>query len=428
LLLLESGVRFHTTKFTHDKADMPSGFSMKLRKHIRSKRLEDVRQIGMDRVVDFKFGSGETCNHVILELYASGNIILTDQKYEILNLLRTHTYDGDVSVAVRQIYPIDLATSQEGVVTASTSASATTAVVGEGDGTGKGGEKEGEAVGAFLRGLSTEESAKRVARWLESGASDALAGSQGQDGAMSGAGGDGGGAMGGNSKAKKAADKKAKKATLKQLLLRKGSGVSVYGPSIIDHCILAAGLRPNSRLALGVPAGGLSQSEVKALVIALEEAEVVVGQLDRPGQEGYILCKGIVPPSSGTVAGGKAGTGVEGGNAGGNGEKLSANKVEEKEDDGGVVYDEFLPQVLEQHQGGLVHKFASFDQAVDSFFGRIVEQKLKQAAASAEAASLKKVNKIREGLENRTQELEQQQDKMLRHAQLAESYADDVEK
>lgn len=45
---------------------------MKLRKHIRTQRLEDVRQVGMDRVVDFKFGSGKASNHVILELYASG--------------------------------------------------------------------------------------------------------------------------------------------------------------------------------------------------------------------------------------------------------------------------------------------------------------------------------------------------------------------
>ncbi|CAM9948491.1 unnamed protein product, partial [Phaeothamnion confervicola] len=93
MLLLESGVRFHSTKFSREKNDMPSGFSMKLRKHIRAKRLEDIRQIGTDRVVDFKFGSGDTCHHLLLELYAAGNIILTDSKYEILNLLRVHTYD-----------------------------------------------------------------------------------------------------------------------------------------------------------------------------------------------------------------------------------------------------------------------------------------------------------------------------------------------
>ncbi|CAM9921523.1 unnamed protein product, partial [Discosporangium mesarthrocarpum] len=190
LLLLESGVRFHTTKFTHDKADMPSGFSMKLRKHIRSKRLEDVRQIGMDRVVDFKFGSGETCNHVILELYASGNIILTDHKYEILNLLRTHTYEGtgegDVSVAVRQIYPVDLATSQEGVMeAASTVLTPVAPAVGGAtlgaEEAGSRGKVAGGAQGvsqdtigehmpemgyAYARGLPMEEAAERVSRWL----------------------------------------------------------------------------------------------------------------------------------------------------------------------------------------------------------------------------------------------------------------------
>jgi predicted ribosome quality control (RQC) complex YloA/Tae2 family protein len=54
ILLLESGIRFHSTRFDRDKADMPSGFSMKLRKHIRSKRLEDISQLGIDRVVDFR--------------------------------------------------------------------------------------------------------------------------------------------------------------------------------------------------------------------------------------------------------------------------------------------------------------------------------------------------------------------------------------
>ena len=41
---------------------------MKLRKHIRAKRLEDIAQLGVDRVVDFRFGSGDGCHHVILEM------------------------------------------------------------------------------------------------------------------------------------------------------------------------------------------------------------------------------------------------------------------------------------------------------------------------------------------------------------------------
>ena len=40
--------------FSHiyrDKSMTPSGFTLKLRKHIRTRRLEDVRQLGYDRVL-----------------------------------------------------------------------------------------------------------------------------------------------------------------------------------------------------------------------------------------------------------------------------------------------------------------------------------------------------------------------------------------
>ena len=75
----------------------------------------------LDRVVDFRFGSGKSGHCRILELYAKGNIILTDNNYEILALLQPHDYStssdktisnetngeessGVVKVAVRQIY------------------------------------------------------------------------------------------------------------------------------------------------------------------------------------------------------------------------------------------------------------------------------------------------------------------------------------
>lgn len=80
LLLMESGVRLHTTAYVRlqtkliysicvfsfvssskdfdfsppcrDKSNTPSGFTLKLRKHIRTRRLEDVRQLGYDRVME----------------------------------------------------------------------------------------------------------------------------------------------------------------------------------------------------------------------------------------------------------------------------------------------------------------------------------------------------------------------------------------
>ena len=55
---------------------------------MRNKRLEGVEQLGVDRVVDLTFGSGDLTHHLIVELYDKGNIVLTDHEYVILNVLR----------------------------------------------------------------------------------------------------------------------------------------------------------------------------------------------------------------------------------------------------------------------------------------------------------------------------------------------------
>ncbi|KAJ2520693.1 hypothetical protein H4217_001867 [Coemansia sp. RSA 1939] len=99
LVLVESGIRLHTTDYTRDKSITPSSFCMKLRKHLRARRLTAVRQIGMDRVVDFEFAvaagpQDEGTYHILCEFYASGNIILTDYRYQILALLRVVRLDG----------------------------------------------------------------------------------------------------------------------------------------------------------------------------------------------------------------------------------------------------------------------------------------------------------------------------------------------
>lgn len=67
-----------------------------MRKHLRNKRLESLTQLGMDRIVDMQFGSGEAAYHVILELYDRGNIVLTDCNMVILNILRPHTEGEEV--------------------------------------------------------------------------------------------------------------------------------------------------------------------------------------------------------------------------------------------------------------------------------------------------------------------------------------------
>lgn len=112
ILLLESGVRFHTTEFEWPKNPSPSGFSMKMRKHLKNKRLEKLSQLGSDRIIDLQFGINDAAYHVILELYDRGNIVLTDFEYTILNILRPRTTGcEDVKFIVRERYPIESALS-----------------------------------------------------------------------------------------------------------------------------------------------------------------------------------------------------------------------------------------------------------------------------------------------------------------------------
>ena len=57
-------------QYQKEKSDTPSNFTLKLRKHLRTRRLEDVKQLGVDRIVDFQFGTGDARFHLILELYS----------------------------------------------------------------------------------------------------------------------------------------------------------------------------------------------------------------------------------------------------------------------------------------------------------------------------------------------------------------------
>nr|XP_057946239.1 ribosome quality control complex subunit NEMF-like [Doryrhamphus excisus] len=117
ILLLESGIRIHSTDFEWPKNMMPSGFAMKCRKHLKTRRLTQVKQLGIDRIVDIQFGSDEAAYHLIVELYDRGNIILADHEYTILNLLRFRTAEvEDVKIAVRERYPVESARPPEPLI------------------------------------------------------------------------------------------------------------------------------------------------------------------------------------------------------------------------------------------------------------------------------------------------------------------------
>ena len=111
VLLIESGIRLHVSEYDWPKNTNCSGFTLKLRKHLRNKRIENIKQVGIDRVVDIQFGINEAAYHIIIELYDRGNIIFTDYQYVILNLLRSRKpgENDDVKVMVREVYPLHTA-------------------------------------------------------------------------------------------------------------------------------------------------------------------------------------------------------------------------------------------------------------------------------------------------------------------------------
>ncbi|KAF8971959.1 hypothetical protein BGZ46_010228, partial [Entomortierella lignicola] len=115
MVLIESGIRMHTTLFIRDKSITPSGFCIKascltslIRKHLRTRRLTGVKQLGSDRIVDFEFAADDLDNtyHIIAEFYAAGNLILTDGHYKILSILRVVQPNETVRMAVGEKYDV----------------------------------------------------------------------------------------------------------------------------------------------------------------------------------------------------------------------------------------------------------------------------------------------------------------------------------
>ena len=63
-----------------------------MRKYLKKKKLKNIEQMGVERVVVFTFGWQDNAVHIILELYSQGNLIITDKDHVILQVLRQHSY------------------------------------------------------------------------------------------------------------------------------------------------------------------------------------------------------------------------------------------------------------------------------------------------------------------------------------------------
>ncbi|CAK7326283.1 unnamed protein product [Dovyalis caffra] len=364
LLLMESGVRLHTTAYVRDKSNTPSGFTLKLRKHIRTRRLEDVRQLGYDRIIVFQFGLGANAHYVILELYAQGNILLTDSEFTVLTLLRSHR-DDDKGVAImsRHRYPTEICRIFE----------RTTA------------EKLQEALMSF-KDPDNSEPVKVDVNDGDNNVPDKPKKEK--------LGKNKGGKSSEPSKTTNEGNR-VKQATLKTVL----GEVLGYGPALSEHIILDAGLVPNTKFSKD---NKLDDETIQVLVQAVAKFEdwlqdIISGE---KVPEGYILMQNKI---------------------------LGKDRPPSESGSSGQIYDEFCPLLLNQFRMREHVKFDTFDAALDEFYSKIESQRSEQQQKAKEGSAVQKLNKIRLDQGNRVETLRKEVDRCVKMAELIEYNLEDVD-
>jgi len=86
-LLIEAGVRVHLTRFARE-IKLPSSFAMLLRKYLEGGRIRKIEQHDFDRIIVITVERGGSTNHLIVELFAKGNIVLVNSEMKIIMALK----------------------------------------------------------------------------------------------------------------------------------------------------------------------------------------------------------------------------------------------------------------------------------------------------------------------------------------------------
>ncbi|GAM25895.1 hypothetical protein SAMD00019534_090700 [Acytostelium subglobosum LB1] len=322
-LIIESGIRIHSTNFTRDKGDhTPAPFSITLRKYLKTKRLESVKQLGVDRIVDFTFGSGVATQHLIIELFSIGNIILTDGDYKVLAILRTHQFKESDNIAVGDVYPVDNCKQPSTFTT------------------------------ELIEQILTQQ--------------------------------------------------EDKKETLKQVFNKSLD----FGPELIEHCLLSAGLQSNLRIEQYEP-----EKYNQALIESFKEGQKIY---DVAGpSKGYIVLK---PPKENKPQ-----------QQAKKQKEAAALPTSDEPPKELVVYEEFVPFLYKQYQTKKYLEYDSFDLAVDQFFSEIESQKVEQQRIAQEQTVLKKLDKVRDDQQRRIDSLYAAEADNQRKAQLIEANLQEVD-
>ena len=104
-VVFQAGVRMHKTQYPLLNPKIPPSFPMLLRKHLKGANIISIKQHHFDRVVEIKIKKDKSYT-LIIELFAKGNIILLNEKGEIiLPLKRKKWSERDISSKKEYIFP-----------------------------------------------------------------------------------------------------------------------------------------------------------------------------------------------------------------------------------------------------------------------------------------------------------------------------------
>lgn len=378
LLLIDSGSRFHTVETMPEKTDVPSNFTLKLRKHIRTRRIEAIQQLGVDRIVQITISSGEATYYLLLEFYAQGNVILTDKSYHVLTLLRSHRDDAKgMATMAQHTYPIHTVRLRQPLAFEKLVAALDTA--GAAGGGGGGGVPRIEASNTEQEEKEDEEEKEVIEDTKFTAATTSST---------------------------------TTTTTLKSVLAE----LVPYGPSVAEHCIQTAGLDPSRSLST---VGLLTDAEKEALMASVRRFEKWLDGCEdaaTPAPGGAIL-------TTTTAA-----AAIDNENR-----TVRAISDDSVQDSSNVVYNDFEPLIedhlpFEQHKRhpGLI-KFPTFDAAVSEYYGKLHGQRAIAQQAQREKQAVGKLDAIRRDHELRLDALANETEAAERRAALIELNLDAVD-
>jgi len=401
-LIVESGVRFHTTNYSRQKENTRSIFAMKLRKHIRTRRLTSIKQLGTDRIVDLCFGEDEASYHLILEFYSSGNIILTDNEYKILSLLRTVSVDEKnkeekTRFAVGEIYDVTQAKSYAPVTLEELQKALRPE---EEDSNNNNNNKEKEKNESSIEVTVTKKpeierdqkapmTKKEKRRLKELKLKQAQKEKEEEQKKQ-------------QNQNKKQKEKNIKNITLLRCIKEKFS--EKYGPALIDHIIKKSNLNPSLKVFTEFDISPESP-QMKALFKAFNEADDIVNSINNNQNKGYIVSHKI------------------------NNNQVKKENEGEKENNENIIYDEFHPYFFNQFENRAndIITFPSFNEAVDEYYSKLEAQQIELKKKNTENAAQKKLDNVRKVQEDRIKGLEEACERNVEMAQAIEANQDYVE-